>query len=77
MRWIVMSILRRVIALASDLLFVFLAINALAIVLGFAVNLPVANGHGYWTIHESIIGMAFALNTFVWLLPLTALAFLP
>lgn len=70
-----MNVLRRVIVLTSDLLFVFLVVNALAIVLGFAVNLPVTNGHSYWAIHTPTIGMAFALNTFLWLLPLTALMF--
>lgn len=71
-----MHMLRRLMAVVMDLAFVFLAVNAMALVFGFFVNLFVTGGHGHWAATGLALVMVIALKTFVWLLPLTALMFL-
>jgi hypothetical protein len=71
-----MHTLKRVMMVVMDMAFVFLAMNALIIALGFLANLLVTSGHGHWTTTGLALALAIALRLFVWLLPLTALTFL-
>jgi hypothetical protein len=71
-----MNTLKRMVIVVIDMAFVFLAMNALIIVLGFFANLVVTSGHGHWTATGLALALAVALRIFVWLLPLTALMFL-
>jgi hypothetical protein len=68
-----MNTLKRMVIVVMDMAFVFLAMNALIIVLGFFANLLVTSGHGHWTATGLAVTLAIALRIFVWLLPLTAL----
>jgi hypothetical protein len=68
-----MNTLKRMVIVVMDMAFVFLAMNALIIVLGFFANLLVTSGHGHWTATGLALALAIALRIFVWLLPLTAL----
>ena len=71
-----MNTLKRLMMVVMDMAFVFLAMNALVIVLGFLANLLVTSGHGHWAATGFALVIAIALRTFIWLLPLTALTFL-
>jgi nitric oxide reductase large subunit len=70
-----MNTLKRMMMVMMDMAFVFLAMNALVIVLGFFANLLVTSGHGHWTATSLALTMAIALRIFIWLLPLTVLVF--
>jgi hypothetical protein len=71
-----MNMLKRLTTVVMDMVFVFLAMNALIIVFGFFANLVATGGHGHWATAGLALAMAVALKIFIWLLPLTALIFL-
>jgi hypothetical protein len=71
-----MNTLRRVVLFVIDMVFALLTLNALAIVFGVLANLLIGGGHSHWAASTVMIGMAIALRTFIWLLPLTVLMFL-
>ena len=71
-----MNTLKRLMMVVMDIAFVFVAINALVIVLGFLANLLVTSGHGHWAATGLALAVTLALRVFVWLLPLTALVFI-
>jgi hypothetical protein len=64
-----MNTMRQILAVVLNIAFVFLAINALFIVLGFIANPLFGSGHGHWALTSLAVIVTIALRTVVWLLP--------